>query len=270
MRRAPLLLVLLISVYPAYAAGQVSFSGARSAALAGAASAVPGDARGDVNPASWGHVGRWSALLSGTQLYGLPELRYADAVILMPAGGGAFALGASTFGYELYRMESVEMGFARRIGVGTFREISAGLRVRSQRVQIPQYGRMAATGLSAGLHLPMTPYVALGAVVHNLAVRGPLRADVPRTLRIGAAYRAGPSFMFTVDVAKEIRAPASFASGVEISFVPSFVVRGGAASAPSRAAGGFGVRLRHLEADVAAIRHEVLGWTPSMSLCLIW
>ncbi len=266
MRRAILLLVLL----PSSAAAQVSFLGARSAALAGATSGLPGDFRGRANPAAWGHVGRWSALVHGAQLYGLPELQYADALLLAPFGSGSAAIGASTFGFEHYRVHTAEVGFGARAAVGTFREISLGVRSTWYLVRIPTYGRAGAASLTTGIHFPVTPFITLGVTAHNVAVRGRLRPDVPRGLSIGASYRPSGAFAVTADLEKDVRAPPSLASGVEISLVPALAIRAGVRSSPTIAAGGVAVRLPHLEFDLTAVRHDVLGWTPSLSVCFTW
>lgn len=266
MRCAILLLVLL----PASADAQVSVLGARSAALAGATNAMPDDVRGEANPAAWGHVRRWSVLLHGAQLYGLPELRHADALLLAPLGSGAAVIGASTFGYDLYRSNTIEVGFGARAAVGTFREISLGVRSRWRLVRIPDYGRATAASVSAGVHFPVTPFITLGATAHNVTVRGRLRSDIPRSLSIGASYRTSPAFAVTADLGKEARSPATFASGVELSLVPALVIRAGAASSPALLTGGIGIHLPHLQFDLAAVQHEVLGWTPSLSVLFTW
>lgn len=267
MRRAVLLLILAL---PASAPAQISFSGAHSAALAGATTGLSGDRRGDANPAAWGRVRRWSLLVHGAQLYDLEELRHAGALLLAPLRIGTAALGASTFGYDLYRESTIEIGLGGGAAVGTFRQIFVGARSRWHVVHIRNYGQASAVSFTAGLHLPVTPFITLGVVTHGVIVRGTLRSEVPRRLAMGASYRPTASFAVTADLCKEVRSPASVATGVELSPVPPVVVRAGVASSPSLVAGGVGIRLPHIEIDVAAVRHDVLGWSPSLSALFRW
>lgn len=262
---------LLVACAPTLSWGQVSVLGARSAALGGATTALAGDVWAQANPAAWGHASDLSLAAHGAQLYGMPELRYAGAMLVVPIARTAVAVGASTFGFALYRSTTIDAGLAGLFEAGTYRRISFGLRSRWRAVKFARYGRTDAWSLTAGLQLPVTPFMTLGATVHNVVVRaGRSRSDVPRRLEIGLAYHGADNFALTADVGKEVRSPVSVASGVEIGLVPAFFLRGGVTSSPRRVGGGIGVRVRQLAADIAAVRHEALGWSPSLSVLLSW
>ena len=266
-----LLIALPIANIRQSAIGQPVFSGARNAALGGASTAFPDDAAGQVNPAAWGQTDTRLLALHGAQLYGLPELRFAGLRLVLPFQKGAIAGGASVFGFDLYRHFALGAGFGRRFGFGTHREVHAGVRIEWNQVYIANHGQAGALGLTAGVLLPITPFISLGAAAHNLAaVAGPLRSDLRRRLAVGAAWRASDAFAVTMDAAKEVRSPLSIAAGVEIRLTEVLALRGGLASGPRRASGGIGLSLASVRADFAAQRHEILGWTPSMSLLYSW
>jgi hypothetical protein len=206
----------------------------------------------------------------GTQLYGLPELRYADLLLVAPFNPVRLAIAASTFGFELYRRHTLEIGFGGAAAVGSYRRIYYGVRSRWHLVTIRDYGRAAAGGLTVGLHLPVTPFITLGVAAHNLAVRGALGSELPRRLSLGASFSPSERFAVTTDLSKEVRAPASVSAGVELSPVPEVALRGGVASSPPLLATGLGLRLARLDVDVSGVRHDVLGWTPSLSVALTW
>jgi hypothetical protein len=198
------------------------------------------------------------------------ELRFASMLALASFGRGALAIGATTFGFELYRTTSVDAGVGLRAGPGTHRTISVGLRTRWETVEIARYGRSAALSWTVGMQLPLTPFITLGAVAHYLAAAGRRRSEVPRRLALGIAFRRSEAFAVTADVGKGVRSPLSMATGVEIGLVRALLLRGGASFSPMRAAGGIGLRLSHLTADVAFVRHHVLGWSPSLSVLFTW
>lgn len=209
--------------------------------------------------------------LHGAQLYGLPELRFAGLRLVLPFQKGAIAGGASAFGFDLYRHFVLDAGLGRRFGFGTHREIHVGVRAEWNQVYIANHGQAGALGLTVGVLLPITPFISLGAAAHNLtAVAGPLRSDLHRSLAVGAAWRPSEAFAVTTDVAKEVRSPLSIAAGIEIRLTDVLALRGGIASGPRRASGGIGLSLASVRADFAAQRHEILGWTPSMSLLYSW
>ena len=268
--------MLLLTALPAAntrqsAMGQPLFSGARDAALGGASAAFPDDAAGQVNPAAWGQVDTRILALHGAQLHGLPELRFAGIRIVAPFQEGAIAGGVSAFGFNLYRHFVLDAGFGRRFGFGTHRQVHAGVRAEWNQVYIANHGQAGALGLTGGVLLPITPFVSLGAVAYNLtAVAGPLRSDLRRCLAVGAVWQPSEAFAMTTDVAKEVRSPLSMAAGIEIRLTQALALRGGIASGPRQASGGIGLSLASVRVDFAAQRHEILGWTPSMSLLYFW
>lgn len=270
-----LFLLLLIALSAANirqsALGQPVFSGARNAALGGASTAFPDDAAGQVNPAAWGQTDARFLALHGARLYGLPELQFAGFRLAIPFQKGAIAGDVSVFGFDLYRHVALGAGFGRRFGFGTHREVHTGVRAGWNQVYIANHGQAGALGLTAGVLLPITPFISLGAAAHNLTVvAGPLRSDLRRSIAVGAAWRPSESFAMTADATKEVRSPFSIATGVEIRLVEILALRGGIASGPRRASGGIGLNRAPVRADFAAQRHEILGWTPSMSLLYSW
>lgn len=270
------MLLLLLAALPVTntrqsAMGQPVFSGARSAALSGASTAFTDDAAGQVNPAAWGQADTRILALHGAQLYGLPELRFAAIRLVVPFRRGAIAGGASAFGFDLYRHIVLDAGFGGRFGFGTHRQVHVGMRAEWNQVYIANHGQAGALALTGGVLLPVTPFISLGAVAYNLtAVAGPLRSDLRRRLAVGAVWRPSETFAMTTEVAKEVRSPLSVAAGIEIRLADVLALRGGLASGPRRASGGIGLRLASIRADFAAQRHEILGWTPSMSLLYSW
>ena len=276
LRRYALLVVCIwlasLAGFTRLAAGQPLFADARATALGGATTALSGDGSGgQANPAAWGTLNAWSLSLHGIRLYGLSELQRTAAQLAVPVRWGALAGSVSVFGYDLYRTTSLDAGFGGRFRLGTFRTLYAGIRSRLLLVHIEGYGEASAWGLTGGLLLPLTPFVWLGAAVHNLAIPGGnFRSDVPRRLLVGMAYRPSNRFTVSVDVNKEVRIPLSIAGGVEIRMIPALALRGGVASMPNRVSGGIGINLSHVSANLAAERHEWLGWTPSISLLATW
>ena len=209
--------------------------------------------------------------MHGAQLYGLPELRFAAIRFVVPFRKGTVAGGISAFGFDLYRHMVLDAGFGGRFGFGTHRQVYVGMRAAWNQVYMANYGQAGAMALTGGVLLPITPFISLGAVAYNLtAVAGHLRSDLRRRLAVGAMWRPSETFAMTTDVAKEVRSPLSIAAGIEVRLTDVLALRGGIASGPRQASGGIGLRLASVRADFAAQRHEILGWTPSMSFLYSW
>ncbi len=270
-----ILLVFLAASFAMHAPpcvlGQPVLYGARSAALGGASAALPDDAAGQGNPATWAQANTRIASLHGAQLYGLSELRLVGVRFVAPVRRSAVGGSVSAFGFDLYRHITATGGYARRIGFGSHRNVYAGLRAEWNQAYIAHYGQPGALSLTAGVLFPVTPFVSLGAVAFRLAsFAGPLRSDLSRRLAAGALWSPSEALVVIADVAKEIRSPLSASAGIEIRMVDALVARGGFASGPRRTSGGIGLRVASLRADFAVQKHYMLGWTPYMSLHYSW
>ena len=96
------------------------------------------------------------------------------------------------------------------------------------------------------------------------------REEFERTLSFGLSYFPVPRFRLLADAVKDVRFPLSLRAGLEVIPVQALALRAGFTTEPARFTTGVGVRLSSLAADVAAERHEVLGWSPAFSLSVLW
>lgn len=253
------------------ARGQTSMdSGARAAALGGAATALSGEAWGYANPAAWSTLpGRFVGFYA-TQAFGLSELRLGAAQYAEPMRLGTVALGARTFGFEDYRETHVNAGFARGFRLGTSRRFHLGVSARYHRVSIPEYGAAGTVELSVGWLVNVLPSLDAGFQATNLHMPELGGDELPRTLSLGLSYAPLDELRVVVDAYKDVRFPLSIRSGIEVRPVEVLFLRVGATTEPSRLTAGVGVRLGALMADVAAERHEVLGWSPAVAFAIQW
>lgn len=83
------------------------------------------------------------------------------------------------------------------------------------------------------------------------------------SLDVGLAYRPIEEARVLLSVAKDLDYPVSFRGGVEVRPVDELFLRTGFSTEPVRFSGGVGVAVGALRADIAAERHEALGWTPA-------
>jgi len=271
MVRCFLLIFALVLLAPSAAQGQTSMdSGARAAALGGAATALDGEAWGYANPAAWSTLpGRFVGFYA-TQAFGLSELRLGAAQYAEPTRLGTVALGARTFGFEDYRETHLNAGFARGFRLGTTRRFHLGVSVRYHRVSIPEYGAAGTVELGLGWLVTVLPSLDVGFLATNIHTPELGGDELPRTLALGLGYAPLDELRVVVDVYKDVRFPLSIRSGLEVRPVEVLFLRVGATSEPSRLTAGIGVHVGAVRADVAAERHEVLGWSPAVAFAIQW
>ena len=267
------LLALGLCALPAAAPlAQTSMEGgARAAALGGAATALEGDAWGEANPATWATLPGRAVSFFATEAFGLDALRLGAAQYVEPTSLGAFAVGVRTFGFEAYRETRGALGYARGFAFDSVRTLAVGVSARYEQLAIEGFGSTGAVALSVGWLARVLPDVLVGFHATNLN-RAELagREALPRTFALGAAYRPVPALQVLLDAYKDIDFPVSIRGGLEVLPVPALALRVGITTQPARFTAGAGVRLGRIAADVAAERHEALGWTPGVSFGLMW
>lgn len=262
-------LLVLAPLVPAW--GQSMEGGARAAALGGATTALAGEVWGHANPAGWATRSGRAVSFFASEAFGLAELRLAAFQYVEPTRLGAVALGARTFGFDAYRETHATLGWARGFRLGTTRRFHAGLTLRWHQVAISSYGSAGALGVSAGWLVEAMPRLHLGMQATNL--NGPKlagREELPRSLSVGLGYQAAERLRLLLDAHKEVRYPLSVRAGLEVQPVEALALRTGVTTEPVRFTAGVGVRLGRLAADLAAERHDVLGWSPGVSLSVLW
>lgn len=257
---------------PSLSLAQTSMEGgARAAALGGATTALAGDVWGQANPASWSTLSGRAVSFFASEAFGLAELRLGAAHYVEPTRLGTFAVGARTFGFEAYRETHLNLGYARGFSFGTTRQFHVGVNARYYRVNIPQYGQAGTLGLSLGGLVSIGSSVYVG--FHALNVNVPTLAgheELPRTLSVGISYTPSERVRVVADAYDDIRFPLAIRAGLEIYPVQALALRAGVGTEPVRFSTGAGVRVGRLRADLAAERHEALGWSPALAVRLQW
>jgi hypothetical protein len=270
-----ILLVLstwMMGAAPASAQSSYDLYGSARADALGNGTTASGSATGvHANPAARARATSPRAVFYARESFGLSALRYGATHVTVPFDWGAVSTGASTFGFEDYREVHLSAGYARSVQFGTSRSVHVGATARYHHTSIAGYGSAGALGLNVGVGLRLLRSLRLGA--HATNVNGAslvANEPIPRTLAVGLSYRALDQMHVLVDVFKDVRFPTTVRGGLEVRPVEPLALRAGVTSVPVRFAGGVGVRLGPLRADVAVNQHQELGWSPSASLQVRW
>jgi hypothetical protein len=257
-------------VVPCAASAQVSLqAGPRLMALGGGGTAVAGDLWGGSNPATWaGLPSRQLGLFAG-QAFQLAELRLGAVRAAQPLPWMTAVVGAQSFGFDQFRELQFPVGVAREVTLGTTRALAVGAEARYTHVSIPGYGSNGAVGLTVGAQVQVVRTMRVGLQATNLNAPALGSGDeLPRVLQVGLAYQPQDAFLLVLDAVKDVLFPVSYRGGVEVQPVESLILRGGAATQPTRFTTGLDLHVGRLTVHVAAERHHVLGWSPAVGLLL--
>lgn len=244
--------------------------GARAAGLGGAGLALQGD--------GWTRVGammQWTSpgvTLGAEQRFGLSELREGSAQGVARRGYTTLGLQAASFGNEAFRSSQFGLVAARRLFPARPRALSVALRADLVSISMGgDYGNGIGWGLSPSVWAEVT--YALSVV---LEARNVVSGDVsgheplPADLRAGIAYLASDRIRLAADLVHDPTFGPTGHVGAEVQIVDVLVARAGIGTDPQQVGLGAGLRIGNLRADLAATRHLLLGWSPSVEVGWSW
>lgn len=264
---AILCIILSVSTLQTLAGNDPPASGARSAALGGAYTAVSGDVWTQFfNPSGIAGIKSAQVGVFGEQRYLLNALNTAGFAACLPLGDKqAIGLTARTFGYSAYRDNFVGLQYARVF----YEHFRLGVSLNAANTTIEGYGSATTFTADIGLGLSVSKKVNIGARVYNAnqaKLGESIRTAIPTVISGGVAYNPSEKVLLTADVSKHLDYPVSFRGGMEYRFVKVFAARAGISTQPLTFNAGFGLQFAGLSIDFSNGWHERLGYTPTFGL----
>ncbi len=198
--------------------------------------------------------------------FGFSELANVFIAYNEPLSFGSAAVGAMTYGFELYRENRVTAGFSYNYQKRFF----AGLSLNYHSVSIKKYGSAGCFYIDMGGLLYFTGYLRWGFSVHNInhASYGDYEDQVPVILNSGASFDITDEFTLNMAVEKDIRYNASLMIGIDYDLIKYFSLRTGFSNEPSRFTAGIGIHYEFLNLDYAVFTHNDLGLTHQAGLVI--
>ncbi|MCB0846620.1 MAG: hypothetical protein KDE26_25400 [Bacteroidetes bacterium] len=199
--------------------------------------------------------------------FGLSELNYGHAGIVFPfAEEQAIGATIGSFGFEAYRENQASLSYAIRL----MERISLGTRFHYGNLTIKDHGNTSILWASIGLQTQVNAEITLGFHVWNIN-RSSLNyqnglEDIPTVFTTGIAYQPNDHLILVADIQKDIDHPVSFKAGLEYVIVSGLFARIGFGTEPLSLSGGLGLQHKNLQIDAAFSFHELLGYTPHVSL----
>ena len=249
--------------------------GARSAAIANASVTLSDIWSLHHNQAGLSGIRGITASVFYENRFGLKELGLKAVGLVIPvpnAGNGVFGLSFSQFGYSLYNDTKIGLAYAKKLG----EKYSVGIQVDYFQTQIGEdYGSTGAVTAEAGLIAELINNLYFGVHIFN-----PTRAKlldykvqettvsehVPTVMRCGLSYVFSEKVRLSVETEKDIYYEPFFKAGIEYQIIDQLYIRGGISTDPVYNSFGFGLNINRLCIDVAASRHQVLGYTTQVNL----
>lgn len=176
---------------------------------------------------------------------------------------GTVGLSMHYFGYGAYNEQKIGLAYAKKL----FKRFSIGAQFNYLATRIGEYGTAHNVTFELGILSKVTKHFHLAAHAFS-----PIRVEmsngdvIPSIFRIGGAYIPSSKLRITGEVEKDLERPLNGRFGIEYHPVPVLYLRAGVSTTPVMASFGVGLHLNALKIDIASSYHQVLGFTPSLSL----
>lgn len=267
MRRILLSFCLPLFLLPKLFAADNYPTGARSIGLANSSVTIADGWSAFQNQAALAWMDRISVGASYDNRFTIANLSTKGFVFALPVKAGTFALSGNVFGYSQYSEKKAGIAFAKKLG----EKFSAGVQLDYLNTFIndDNYGSHTTFAVEAGLLAEPLKNFRIGLHVYNLS-RAKLAeyADekIPTIFRLGASYRFSEKLFWSIEEEKDIDQKAVFKSGLEYHVAEVLYLRGGISTNPTLISFGFGLKMGNLMLDMASTYHQVLGFSPAVSL----
>jgi hypothetical protein len=219
------------------------------------------------NQAALGFLSSPAAMMHYQNSYFSEALGLSAAAVAMPvAVAGVAAVDLCSFGYSQYRETRVGLGLGRQLSG----RIAVGAQVCYHHVGVAGYGSTGAITAELGLLAEPVSGLWVGAHVFNFTgsryFSQQYHERLPVIFDLGMGYRVADYALLLADAKFESDKPVQVKAGAEVHVVKSLALRLGVVAKPVELFAGFGYAYKQLQVDVAFSRHEVLGYSPQISL----
>ena len=177
-----------------------------------------------------------------------------------------FAISMNYYGYKLFNEKKIGLAYAKTLG----KNISAGVQIDYINTAIAEgYGTSNAFTVEAGFIAKLTDELKFAVHIFN-----PSRAKlanynnekIPSIMKLGLGYSPNDKVIVSFETEKNIDADYLFKAGIEYHISTPLFIRVGVANTPLKSTFGIGLLLKDFKMDIAVDYHQILGFTPVVSL----
>ena len=194
---------------------------------------------------------------------GLNELTTLAAGAVLKGSSGAWGLGLSNYGGELFNQQTIGIGYGNQLGIA-----SLGIKINYFQTNIEGFGRGAAPVLEMGGVAELTPWLFFGAHMYNLSRSKLSRVTgeyLPMIVRSGLSFRPTEGLMINLEAEKEVYLAPQLKLGIEYSLSDKLWARTGVNTHPQQLFFGIGFSPKRYRFDYAMSQNHQLGFTHHVS-----
>jgi hypothetical protein len=199
---------------------------------------------------------------------GLNELTTLAAGAVFKHPSGAFGVGLSNFGGDLFNQQTLGFGYANQLGLA-----SLGAKIGYLQTNIEGLGRGLAPIVELGGVAELAPWLLFGTRMYNLT-RSKLSQItgeyLPMIISSGLSFKPSESLMINLEAEKEVYLAPQMKMGVEYGIQDKLWARTGINTRPQQLFFGIGFSPKKYRFDYAMSQNYRLGFTHHFSINYLW
>ena len=184
------------------------------------------------NPAGTSNQQQLSAALSHRVVQNIEGLNIAGLAIVLPIKVGAFGLGISRFGDDLFNKQQINLSYGNKFGI-----TDLGIRLAYHQYHFEGFGNKGVPVISFGGITTITNKFYIGAFIENITqakISDFQDERVPTIMQVGISYRPLESVILNLDLQKDIEFKTSVLIGVSYAIIDNLTIKSGVNSNPSK------------------------------------
>lgn len=258
-------LLSLTILYCSLAFGQTSI-GASNEAIANATSTTSGIWSIWHNPAGISGQKQLSAAVSYRTIQNLEGFNTAGLSIAYPLKVGAFGLGVSRFGDQLFNEQQLSLSYGNKFGI-----TDLGIRLSYHQYHFEGFGNKGVPIFSFGGITTLSEEFFIGAFIENITqakISDFQDERIPTIMQFGISYCPLESISLNVDIQKDIEFEASVLIGISYDIIDRLSIKTGFNTKPSKQFFGLDFKPNNIRGilSYAASHQELLGYSHQMSI----
>jgi len=237
---------------------------ARTAGLGGSSIAIADPWSVFNNQAGLGWQKDYWAGVYHENRYFVKELGFSALGACIPVKPGTFGVSLTHFGFSQFNQSRFGLSY----GMMLSKSIAAGVGLNYHSLHLSsEYGSTSTITAEGGIIYQPLEKISIGAHVFN-PTQSSLGSsqNLPTSFGLGMVYKPNKNIFITIQGDDNTQSSPVFRAGLEYSPVSSLSIRAGMATNPMNLSFGLGWRVKQLVFDLAFSYHEVLGYTPYLSL----
>ena len=196
--------------------------------------------------------------------FGIKQLSTHTAAFAFPVNGGVFGLNVTYTGFDLFNESKIALAFGKKLS----ESFNLGVQVDYIAMYVDESSNNSNVfTFEIGAQKRLMRKLTLGAHLFNpIAVKLDEEENIPSVFKLGLQYDANKKVSTFVEGALESEQEGILKVGVEYRIFEQLQLRTGFSSNPAKNTFGVGYTLKNMQLDIAVNRHQILGYSPQISI----